>query len=228
MKSIAQIYDQAFPTPVNRGGEVYTAVIGDVLSESNAVIESAEDFNCGALSNELEYARHMCDYIVGSIVVDVAIGFELDTVINQYVDLGRRSSIESDEAYRNRFKCLVVQGAHPKRQTIGSITEALRYILGDLVTFEIREPFDVQSQYFEVRVVGVPAVIETLFAIESEDTGAIEQDAIAGTGVAMVGGAAEIVLNQLLQRIKPAGVTAEVVIIVNEELSIQSNMEVEL
>lgn len=207
--SFIEVFDKTMSRAVNRGGEFYQALIGvEDFVPDNPVVNS-EDFNCGAVCNELEYARRVGDYYVQSLDVDVATAENLEAVINGFVNLARKNDAEADDIYRKRFKFLAVEKNNPRRTTKWAIMDAISYFLTDAATVQIIEPFSAQNLYFQVRIEGAASYEDALF-LNSLVSGFLGQDFYGSMGI----GAVVSYLGELLDRIKAAGVDFDILFIV--------------
>ena len=190
---------------VNVYDDFYEAWFGAVEFTPESIIDESGDYNCGAICNELEFARAVSDYYVSSMDIDAAEGDELELLVQAYIDLPRRSSGELDTRYRNRFKFLVVEKANYRRTTRWAILDAISYFILDMDTVQLVEKFDSSNLYFELRFEGEEVVPDGMF-VENQYTGFINQNFVGGVGI----GEAVSFIGELLDRIKAAGVDYDV------------------
>lgn len=200
---------------VNIYGENYEAVVGQVEFTPELVIDESKDYNCGAFCNELEYARLVATSYTESISIDGAENGELDLLVDSFVKLERLILYENDDDYRNRFKALVVQNNIPAWTTRTAIMNALGYFL-PIENIFIWEPFDTHDYYFEVRLKGLEVFdADTAFV----DQNYFDNCFIGGAGV----GKAKIFADDILPRIRAAGIQHNVVIVDNSSETIFSD-----
>ena len=79
MTVIDEINQTSISNAINKGvgNSAYNAIIGKSPFTPNPVIVESSDFNCGALANEIEYARLVSDYYINAIDPNKASGKEL-------------------------------------------------------------------------------------------------------------------------------------------------------
>ena len=72
---------------INKEGAFYKVYIGQDPFTPESTITESSDYNCGALCNELEFARAVSNYYVQSLDLDFAETDNLDAVITGFVNL---------------------------------------------------------------------------------------------------------------------------------------------
>ena len=206
--NLIDTFNSAVSDAINKQGAVYEAVIGaEQFTPSLAIVQSS-DFNCGAICNELEFARAVSNYYVGSISVDGASGDELDAYVTAFIDLPRRGLLEDDTVYRARFKACVTALSNARRTTKWAILDALSYLVTDRSTVSIVEKFDLQNLYFEVRIVGEVTYTSVTY-INSLTQGFINNSYVAGISI----GSVASYVGSIVQRIKAGGVGFAIVLV---------------
>jgi hypothetical protein len=138
-------FNSAISNALSKTDEFYQTLIGQDPFTPEATIIDSEDINCGALCNELEFARVVSDYYVESLDLDLAEDDNLESLVAAFIDLPRRSPIEADAAYRLRFKFIVVQKSNSKRTTRWAILDAISYFIADMSTVQILEFFSTKN-----------------------------------------------------------------------------------
>ena len=212
--SMIKTFNSAVSDAVNKKGDFYQVLVGqDPFTPEVTIVESA-DFNCGALCNELEFARTVSQYYVTCLDLDVAETTNLEDLILGFIDLPRRHETESDATYRKRFRFIVNEQTYSNRQTRWAILESISYFITDMATVQIIEIFDSENLYFQVRLEGVITYEDTIF-LNNIDQAYVGQNFIGGAGVG------EIItyLSALIQRIKAAGVDFDILFVDQNEIT---------
>lgn len=202
--AIIDVFNTAVSSVINKSSEFYETFIGAVEFTPEVTIVLSEDVNCGALCNELEFARLVSDYYVRSISLDGAEGSELEEFIEGFVDLPRRGEVESDINYRLRFRFLVTEKTNYRRTTRWAILDALSYFVPTVQT-QVIEFFGSSNLYFQVRFEGVLSTEDVIFLNDVEQS-YLDQNFVGGAGV----GEVTTYIGELLSRIKAAGVDFDV------------------
>lgn len=190
---------------VNPESDFYTAVIGDRDKTPLTPITQSSDINKGGIANEVEYARVVADYLVGSLSIDGAEGDELDDFVTAYVDLPRATIFETDTQYRTRFRALVVQDKNPRRSTKWAIRDAVSYFLSGTQRADVIEIFDVNDLYFELRITGSSSTTRGL-TLDSSTQGFLDYNFLGGLGIGPLFGR----IGDIVDRIKTAGVDYDI------------------
>lgn len=205
MKMI-DVFNRAVSDAIKKDGDFYKAWIGQNPYTPEATIVDSDDINCGALCNELEFARLVSDYYVQSFDLDLAEEDELVELINAFIDLPRRGGAEEDSIFRNRFRFIVNQSCNPHRATKWAIKDALRYYIPEVDSqVQIVEPFDDTNCYFQIRIEATTSTDDIIF-MNSLTTGAIDQFYVGGPGI----GEGVTYIDDLIARIKAAGVDFDI------------------
>ena len=208
-KTMIEIFNSTVSDALNKGGSFYETWIGETNFTPAAQILKSEDVNCGAICNELEFAREVSDYFVESLDIDAAESDELVDLINAFIDLPRRGELESDETFRKRYKFIVVQQINTKRTTRWAILDALRYFVADVTnSVQITEQFDTTNLYFQVRIEGVQSTNDIIF-LNNLSTAWVDQNYVGGPSL----GAVITYVGELINRIKAAGVDYDILFI---------------
>lgn len=210
MSFIERINENSIPRFVNREDTVYKALFGQSPFTPNATILTSSDYNCGALCDELEFADLSLKYFTNSMALDSSGGLELDDLINTFIKLPRRGSIETDASYRSRFKAIVTDKTYTKRTNKWSIIKAISYFVAE-DKISVIEWFDTKVNYFELRVVGVISYINTMFL----DSSYLDNSYVGGVGA----GPISTFITEIIQRIKSAGIDFNVYFVVQESIT---------
>lgn len=208
------------PNSIDTDAEFYATFIGKSEFSPELVITQSSDFNCGAICNELEYARKTTQYYTTCLYVDTAESENLDILINSFVDLPRRNRVEADSIYRDRYKCLVVAQTNYRRCTPWAIRDAILHFIDAPETVQVIENFDDQTNYFQIRIEG--AEVEGVIFIDSVETGFIDQNFIGGSGV----GAIISYLGEMIDRIKCSGVDYDIFFISQDRFTVVGNARI--
>jgi len=207
--SMIELFNKNVSDTINKSDTLYEAWIGKQDFTPEVVVVESSDINCGALCNELEFARLATDYFVKSLDISTAEHSELEALINELIDLPRRGQVESDATYRNRFKFLVVDQVNPKRTTRKAILDAIKYFVAETDTsIQLIEQFDSYNLYFQIRVEGTNDFSQSL-TFNNLDYGFLDQFYLGGPSL----GEVNTYLSELLLRIKAAGVDFDVLFI---------------
>jgi hypothetical protein len=203
MNVITEINQSAISSAINKGDNdlPYITVIGSADFVPNPTIVTSADFKCGALCNELEYARLVAGYYVGSMNPAQATGNELNSIINAFINLPRNGATETDSMYLDRFLAIVAQNSFPNRCTPGAILNALSYFI-NIGSIQIVEPFNTNNLYFEVRFSGTQAITSTL-TFDNDFIGFLNNNYIGGVNSGVI----ITYIYNIIQRIKAAGVS---------------------
>ncbi len=212
------VFNKAVSSTINKEGDFYTVLVGSTDFTPDIVVDSSDDINCGALCNELEYARLVSNYYVQSLALETAESGNLEDLIFTFINLPRNNQAESDTVFRNRFRFIVNQRANPRRTTRGAIIDALSHFLVDTDIIQIVEPFSMNNLYFQVRLEGVVSVVDSLF-INSLTQGFIDQNFISGPGI----GEVISYVGLLIERIKAAGVDFDILFIDQDSVTLDSD-----
>lgn len=205
---LIRTFNKAVSGAINKTDETYVAVIGTEDSVPEPVIEDSYDYNCGALCNELEYLRRVSNYYVQSFDLDIAENDNLDSLINTFINLPRRTRSEEDDIYRKRFRSIAIQKSNARRTTKWAILDALSYFITDSTKIQVIELFGSQNLYFQVRIEGAEDLSETIF-LNNEDQGYINQNFVGGEGI----GAVISYIGEIIDRIRAAGVDYDILFI---------------
>jgi hypothetical protein len=203
MKMI-DVFNRSVSNAVNKDGNFYNVLIGRTSFTPEVTIIDSGDIKCGALCNELEFARVVSDYYVQSLDLALAEEDELEELINAFIELPRRGNSESDSSLRTRFQFITLQNHNACRTTKWAIRDAISYYV-DIDNIQIIEPFDSAPCYFQVRIKSVDTTDDIIF-MNSLTTGAIDQFFVGGSGI----GESVTYIDLLIARIKAAGVDFDV------------------
>jgi hypothetical protein len=130
MKRIIDQLNAKMPSFVNTDNAEYLAIWGKTeYSESPTIVES-EDYNCGAIANELEFLRSYLDYLTRAESVEDFAGDVLDEVIFYFLGL-TRFFLEEDESVRNRFNSLILRQGNTSWITKWCIADVFSYFLSE-------------------------------------------------------------------------------------------------
>jgi len=207
--SVIDVFNRQVSPVLNKTAPIYETWFGKSDFIPETVIIKSDDFNCGALCNELEFAREVTGYYVKSLDMAQAEGDNLELLINKFIDLPRRGSVESDEIYRKRFNFLTVANLNPSRCTKFAILSAIEYFINTVdSSVQVIEQFSTSNLYFQIRIEGVADTSQAL-TIGNNSFGFIDQFYLSGTSV----GAVNTYLSELIQRIKACGVDYDVLFI---------------
>lgn len=217
---IERINSQGIPSNVlNTGNPIYQALIGQNPFYPTITIVESSDFRCGALCNELEFSNLTVNYFVDSMMLADAGGNELDTLIDSFIDLPRLGSIESDESYRTRFQAIVTENTWPTRTTPWAIINALSYY-APIEDIRIIEWFGQKAYpYFQVRITGTTTTTNTAFY---DSNFFYDNSYYGGVGV----GVTSSFLYSIIERIKAAGVSFDIFLVVTPSQTIAINATV--
>lgn len=207
--SVIETFNSAVSNAVNKGNADYTAILGDENFTPEVTISSSEDFNCGALCNEIEFLRTVSNYYVRAFDIDNAEGDELDALVNAFIDLPRRNRGEPDATFRNRFRSLVVEQLNRRRTTKWAIMDALRYFISNVSeAVQVIEIFEIATNYFELRIEGTVSFDEAIF-LNNTEQGFLNQNFVGGEGV----GEVISYIGEIIDRIKAAGIDYDIIFI---------------
>ena len=215
------LFNSNISQAINNAGDFYESWIGSSDYTSVSPVVDSSDINCGAVCNELEFARAQTKIATENLQIDSASGDELDVFVNTFIDLPRRgSAFESDTSYRNRFKFLVCDKANYRRMTKWSILDAISYFITDPTKVQIIEQFDTSNLYFQVRIEGDVTFTDTLFLDNYQDNGFLHGlDVVPGNRNYLGGYGIGVVfsfLQYLIDRVKAAGVDYDIYVVDQE------------
>jgi hypothetical protein len=213
------VFNSTVSDVINKYDSTYEAWIGaeNFVPESQILV--SEDFNCGAICNELEFARVVGDYYVESLDLELAESSELGDLINAFIDLPRRGNFEADDIFRDRFKFIVVQQVNNKRTTRWAILDALKYFVADVANdVQLIEPFDSQNLYFQIRVEASDATEDIIF-LNNIESAWVDQNFLGGPSI----GSIITYLGDLLNRIKAAGVDFDIIFVDQDRFTLTSD-----
>jgi hypothetical protein len=114
------------PKLLNVSEELYEALFGKVDFTPLIPIAKSEDYQCGAIANELEYLRSYINYISGTNDMAVAEGELLELMIAFMADLVRIWD-ETDDDLRNRLYALIRRQSNVRWMTIWSMIDVFLY-----------------------------------------------------------------------------------------------------
>ena len=207
---IEEINAGAIPAYLNTGNAIYEAIIGQANFVPNVTIVQSSDYNCGALCNELEYARFIGVYRTGATVAADATGPDLETTINTFLNLPRRGSTEPDANYLERFNAIIAQQQVARRTTKTAIAQALSYLV-PIDSIDVVEWFDSENCYFQVRIAGQANFTNALYY----DVSYYDNSYYGGFGA----GTPTPIFEEIVQRIKAAGVNFSIFYVSRNTLS---------
>lgn len=209
MAAIIDLINSNISKKINKEGEVYKALIGDTFFTPASPITDSGDYACGAVANEIEYARLQTTNLVNSFHIADAEDEMLEFLVMALINLPRRGSSESDTVYRQRFNCVVRQGTNTTRCTGGAMHDAIIELGLTDSQFHFFEKFDDISRFFQLRLVGVPVVGAAVMFIDSMKTGFLDQYFMGGLGI----GSLQTYITPLIKKIKALGVRFEIKIV---------------
>lgn len=213
--SAINTFNSAISDAINKQGDLYQVWFGRTDFTPETTIVQSSDINCGAICNELEFARRVGNYYVRSLDIDQAEGDELEELITGFINLPRRGNFESDVTYSDRFKFLTVQQVNQRRTTRWAILDALRYFIDDVDNVvQVTEQFDSNNLYFQVRFEGIISTENILF-LNSTTDGYLDNEFIGGPSL----GSVVTYIGELIQRIKAAGVDFDVLFIEQDRVT---------
>jgi len=125
-KDIIETLNDRMPKLINISDEIYESLFGKLNFVPNTPIAESDDFQCGAICNELEYLRGYIDRMSATINIDNMTGTLLDTVVEFFTHLIRIWD-ETDTNLLNRFYALIRRNANPRWVTIWSMIDAFSY-----------------------------------------------------------------------------------------------------
>lgn len=140
--SMIETFNRAIPATIDKSSELYEVWFGKVDFEPETQITESDDINCGALCNELEFARVVSNYHASSFDIDVAEDTNLNALIESLIDLPRNNESELDATYRKRFRFIVNEQNNFRRTTKHAIKDAITYFVADANSIQIIEYFD--------------------------------------------------------------------------------------
>jgi len=213
-----RVWNTNISEEINREGAFYKTWIGRDPFTPESTIVTSDDYNCGAICNELEFVRLVSDYYVESLSVDKAEDEELQDLILTFVDMPRRNQLEADATYRLRYKFVVIEKANRRRTTRWAILDAISYFIADMDTVQVVEIFDVKEMYFQVRIEGVVITEDAIF-INNTAQAYVDQNFIGGPGV----GEVISYIGELIQMIKAAGVDFDVMFVDQNRTTLDSD-----
>lgn len=202
--SMIRTFNSTISDAVNKDSEFYKAFIGQVPYTPEITILESDDVNCGAICNELEFARLVSNYYVECLSLEGAEDTELEEFIEGFIDMSRRGQVESDSNYRLRFRFIVTEKMNLRRTTKWAILDSMTYFVS-ATQVQLLEFFDLQNLYFQIRFEGVVNYEDALF-INNIDQGYIGQNYVGGAGI----GEVVTYIAELIRRIKAAGVDFDV------------------
>lgn len=221
MKMI-NVFNANVSEAINHNGDFYKVLVGDPDFTPGGTINDSEDVDCGALCNELEYARIQTQVIVKSFIVDNASEDELDMAANAIIDLPRRGTSESDANYRERFNAIVRQGTNQRRTTRWAISEALVELGLTTADFHLLEFFDAWDMYFQVRLIGAEVFAGDVLVFDDPTTGFFDQYYLGGIGV----GSLQAYVHDIVTRIKALGVSFDILVVTTDALTKTSDAHI--
>lgn len=202
-------FNQTVSKKINKQGDFYEVMIGKEEFTPEVVIDESSDYNCGALCNELEYARVTAENYYKSFDIDVADSGNLDLLVNGFIDLPRRNIGESDSTFRKRFKFIIEESMNYRRTTKWALLDAMRHFMSNVDTnVQIIEIFDSYNLFFEIRIEGAEDLSTALF-LNNTEQGYLDLNYVGGAGV----GEIMTYLGEMIDRIKAAGVDYDILFI---------------
>jgi len=218
--SILATLNSTVSNAVNKLDVNYKALVGDPDSVPETVIVESSDFNCGAICNELEFARTVSEFYVRSLGIELAGGDALEMLATSFIYLPRLTRSEQDSIYRKRFRTIVNQYGNTRRTTRWALLDALRYFIANVTdAVQVIELFEVQDTHFELRIEGTATYDDAVF-LDNPETGFLDQNFVGGEGI----GDAISYIGELVDRIKAAGVDYDIVFIRQDRFTKTSGM----
>ena len=219
MNAIDLINKAVSKSAINVKGDDYKAIMGDEDFVPESVIVQSSDYNCGAVSNELEFARTVANSLTVSLTIGDAENEDLTSLVQSFINLSRLSTTEPDTGYRARFKVLAVQESFPHRTTPGAIRSALSYII-DKDNISVIEYFDTQYYYFELRLIG--SFVRKAGVSAFLDFDFLDNTYLGGIGV----GIPIPYINALVERVKAVGVDFDILVTDSNSFTKSSDAEI--
>lgn len=225
MASMIDVFNSSISNALNKYGDFYKAWIGDMDYTPEVTIIDSEDINCGAMCNELEFARLQTQEVAESFTVDGAETDLLDAFVETFIELPRRGSLETDAMYRERFKAILTEKTNYRRQTRWAIIDAITEFGILESSIQVIEFFDTYNNYFQIRFTATypPDPTYLLFLDNDVNTnGFLDQYYLGGLGI----GYLEAFLSAIVRRIKAAGVDFDIIMIARGTLTKTADAEV--
>lgn len=138
MSQISEL-NALMPTKLDKTTREYEAIFGKEDFTPAGTITQSSDFNCGAVANELEYARGFLDYITRARLIDDFSDTYLEKIVYYFTGI-RRAYGESDASLRNRFRALVIRGNNPSWVTDWMIRDVFEYFFDPAIIY-VRDNF---------------------------------------------------------------------------------------
>ena len=135
MSQIAEL-NNLMPTDLDKLTVEYEAIFGKEDFTPNPTIAQSSDFQCGAIANELEYAKGFIDYITRTNSIDNFYGEYLEKILYFFTGLTRVGD-ESDADLRNRFRALVIRQNNPSWITTWMIRDVFKYYFSQDIIYVI-------------------------------------------------------------------------------------------
>ena len=211
MASMIDLFNSTISNALNKYGDFYKSFIGDMDYTPNVTILDSEDVNCGALCNELEFARIQTQKVAASFEVSGAEADLLDAFVQALIDLPRRGTFETDDQYRDRFRSLLTEKTDYRRHTRWAIIDAVREFGMDASGIQVIEFFDLYNNYFQLRFTATALDTSMLMFLDNDvaTNGFLDQYYLGGLGIGFL----EAFLSTIITRIKGAGVDFDILMI---------------
>ena len=207
--AMVDIFNTTIPSGIAKDSDFYQAFVGKTDFVPEVEIVESEDYNCGAMCNELEFARTVASYYTACLDIDTAESGDLNDLVSALIYMPRISA-DTDAGHRKRFRFIISQKSNYRRTTRWAILDAIKYIIEDASKVSLIENFDDYNMYFEIRIVGAITTVGSVWTNDDYDNLAfIGHEFISGPGV----GGASWTIADLIPRIKAAGVDFDVYIV---------------
>lgn len=126
MSNVIDRINKEMPEKINTLSEEYKAVFGKIDFIPTLPIVESSDYNCGAVSNELEFIINYIEEAISSYNPDNAQGSLLDKIILFMLNITRIYN-ESDASLLLRYKSFIRRNSNPRWETDWSLKDILKY-----------------------------------------------------------------------------------------------------
>lgn len=223
MASMIDVFNSTVSSALNKYGDFYKAWIGDMDYIPEVTIIDSEDINCGAMCNELEFARLQTQEVAESFTIDGAETDLLDIFVEAFIELPRRSSLETDAMYRERVKAILKEGTNYRRYTRWALIDAVCEFGVLKSNVQVIEFFDSLNNYFQLRfVTSTLDMTETLFLDNNITNGFLDQYYLGGIGIGFLAA----FMSTIISRIKAAGVDYDILMVVRGLITKTADAEI--
>lgn len=138
---IIEALNENMASILNKTGEEYLAIFGDIDAIPSEPIEESADYNTGAIANELEMVQGFIEYQILQNDTDTIESDYLDSVVEFFTTI-KRIFDETDESLRNRFHSIVRRSGAKKWMPKWGVRDVFKHFFPSENLYVLENPVE--------------------------------------------------------------------------------------